>query len=134
LNADLTIALLVLVTEFAAKGGENVLHAEALVRPLVDGRVFEIEHHAGGAGIQHFDDEFGFVGGACHLVALIRGPRGQSDFPIGCGGFGIGEEVWQLSAVCGRDGLLAFGDEFLLPKGEALVQRAEEIDEASGKF
>ena len=102
--------------------------------PLIDGGVFEIEHDPGSAGVEHFDDQFGFIGGAGHLVALVLAPGRHADLPelaLGLAGRQVGR---QLAAVRGRQRSLAPGDKLLLPGSEALVQRLEELKETGGKF
>ena len=53
-----------------------------LVLPLVDHRVFEVEHDAGRAGVEHLHDQLGIVRRTGHLVALILAPLRQLDPPV----------------------------------------------------
>jgi hypothetical protein len=51
------------------------------VIPLVDGGIFQIEHHAGRSRVHHLNDEFGVISRARHLIALILAPRWQLNPP-----------------------------------------------------
>ena len=54
LDRDRATAFSVVISQMAAQRGKHVRNAQHQVLPRVRHRVFEIEHHAGGAGIQHF--------------------------------------------------------------------------------
>ena len=75
------VAFLVVIAELAAQAGQNVGHARFVMRPLVDAGIFQIEHHAGRARVQHLDAQFAVVGGPGHLVALVVAPLRQRDPP-----------------------------------------------------
>ena len=55
-NSNLLIPLLVEISQFAAQGRMNVIDAKLEMVPEVRHRIFQVEHHAGSAGVEHFDD------------------------------------------------------------------------------
>ena len=93
LDADRARRAWIVVRQLAVERGDDVVVAEHEVIPRVGHRVFEIEHHAGRAGVEHLDDELGVVGGSGHLIALICAPRRQLDAPVGRRGFGLAEDT-----------------------------------------
>ena len=100
INFHDAIALFVVVAQAAGERFQNILDSREDVLPAIGGGVLEIEHYAGSAGIQHLHDEFGIVGGAGHLIALIGAPFGKRDAPFGGGGFG-GREIIGVAAGVG---------------------------------
>ena len=56
LDRDGAAAFAIVVGQVTAQRGEHIGDAQHQVLPGVGHRVFEIEHYAGGAGIQHFYD------------------------------------------------------------------------------
>src|SRR5947209_19902336 len=53
IDSDLLVPFLIEVSQLAAKGGMDVANAKLEMVPEVCHRVFEVEHHAGRAGVQH---------------------------------------------------------------------------------
>src|SRR5207249_1958876 len=80
-NADQLVTLLVKICERAAQRFENVFYAQPLMLPLINGRIFKVEHHAGGARVKHLDHKLGGIRRASHLVALVLTPFRQLDLP-----------------------------------------------------
>ena len=128
-NADHLIAFLIEVGQLAAQRRQNILNAEFQMVPEVRHRVFQVEHHAGRAGVEHLDHQLGVVGRAGHLVALVLHVIRQLDAPVRLGGF-RGQPVLRLApGVRGLEYLLAFFDKFLLQRCETPVQRLEKLAE-----
>ena len=75
------VALAVLVSQCAAEGGQYVVDAARGVGPEIRGGVFEVQHHAGSPGIQHFYHEVRVIRWTGHLIALVGAPTGQLDAP-----------------------------------------------------
>ncbi len=63
--------------------------------PGIGHGIFEIEHDARRAGIEHFHDELGVVGRTRHLIALVGAPIGECDSPGGISGIGRGQIMGQ---------------------------------------
>src|SRR3954465_6921295 len=61
IDSDLLISFLIEVSQLAAKGRMDVANAKLEIVPEVRHRVFEVEHHAGRAGVQHLDHELRVV-------------------------------------------------------------------------
>jgi len=72
----LAAALQVAVREPPGECFVDVVHAAHQVRPRVRHRIFQVEHHAGGARVEHLHHQLGVVRGPGHLVALILAPAG----------------------------------------------------------
>ena len=133
LDGDGAVALLVVVGEGAFEGLEDVGGAFDHVALAADHGVFEVEHDAGCAGVEHLDDELGVVGGAGHLVALVLAPVREVDAPAAVGGVGGGQVVGEVAAVGAGEGVAALGGEVALTGGEALVEGAVEGEELAGE-
>ena len=89
-----------------------------MVLPGVGDGVLQIEHHPGSAGIQHFHDKIGVIGGPGHLVPLIRAPGGKLNAPRICCRHGGRQEIGNLAAVGLAQGVIAAGDQRALPQCE----------------
>ena len=129
-----SIALLVVIAEFAAQAGENIGDAGLMMRPLVDAGIFQVEHHSGRARVQHLHAEFAIIGGPRHLVALVLAPVGQRDPPAIA--HRVGREVMRGLFAFERslqhfDPLLR---KLLLPRSEPPVQREKKIHKAGGQI
>src|SRR5262250_3373075 len=126
-NANQLVALLIEVRQCAAQCGENVFDRKTLVIPLVHRRVFQVEHHARRARIEHLYNQFRVVGRPGHLVTLVLAPLGQLDSPpiayrlarIAVGGF------VPLQGLSKHP--LALANQLFLPGRETLVQILEEV-------
>src|ERR1700735_5643411 len=130
-NGALTLA--VVVCQFTAKRGEAVGNTEGSVRPGIRRRVFEVEHHARRSRVQHLDHEFGVVGGAGHLVALIPAPIRQFDTPRFGGCWGRRQVAWQMALVgCSETGSTPF-DELALMRSKSTMQRQQKLDKTLGE-
>src|SRR5258708_39859423 len=96
-NAQITVALSIVVSQRATKRLQNIFDSQALMFPLIHRGILEIEHHAGGAGIEHFYDEFGVIGRPGHLIALIGAPRGHFDTPVFARGRRRRKMIWLVA-------------------------------------
>ena len=67
-------ALGVDVRELAVIRGDRVVDALERVLEGVRHRVFEVDHHAGRARVEHFHDQLGVVRRTGHLIALVQTP------------------------------------------------------------
>ena len=86
-------------------------------------------HDARRAGIEHLDDQFGIVGGAGHLVALVLAPRRQLNPPAVPDRFQWVVMGGLVALVRFRQHALAHGNQFFLPGREAPVQRSQKLQE-----
>ena len=127
LDADRAFALFVFVGQCAAQCGENVAHAQALVPPLVHRGVFQVEHDARRAGVEHLHHQLGFIGGTGHLVALVLAPLRNRNLPQLALGLACGKMRRQVAMMRRLQRSLAPGRQLLLPGSEALVQRQQKL-------
>src|SRR5262249_16247850 len=81
LDAYFRVSLAIEVGEASFKSREHVVDSATGVLPLIGLGIFEVQHNARSAGVEHVHDEVGVVGGSGHLVALIRAPGRQFDSP-----------------------------------------------------
>ena len=61
LNADQLVPLLVEVSQSAAQRLQNIFHAQPLMLPLVDRRVFQVKHHSRRARVEDFHYEVSVI-------------------------------------------------------------------------
>ena len=134
LDGNLRLLFLVEVAQLSAQCGEDILDAERQVGPEVGVRILQVEHDSGRAGVQHLHHQFGIVGGASHLVALVGAPGGQLDAPIAGARNGLGQVSGQFSAVRCRQHFVALPQECLLARSELAVQRQKKLHEARGQI
>ena len=132
-DADLAVALAVLVSERAFESLDDVAHARQDVVPGVGHRVLQVEHHSRGPRVQHLHDQLSVVGRSGHLVALVLAPPGQGDLPAGRGRFGGRQVVWKLAGVRPPQHFLALGGQGLLARSELTMQPLEEIEKPAGQ-
>ena len=123
-------ALPVLVGELAVERRDDVADPGHEVRPAVRHRVLEVEHHAGGARVQHLDHQLGVVGRTRHLIALVEAPARQLDAPVSLGGRRGRQVIGELAGVRGRQDLETTSRQRLLARRECEMQRLVEILES----
>ena len=99
IDADGFVALTVEVREPARERLKNVFDAARVVFPGVGSGVFQIEHDAGRAGIQHLHNKIGVVCRSRHLVPLIRAPRRKLNAPGIRGGHRRRQVIGELPGV-----------------------------------
>ena len=114
----------------AAESGQHVGDAQHQVLPGVSHRVFEIEHYAGRAGIEHFYDELAVVGGAGHLVALILAPGWELDAPVFLCCCGRRQVIRQMASKGCFQGLIALFNQGALPGRKLFMEGNKELDES----
>jgi hypothetical protein len=128
------VTLLVVITEFATQAGENVPDAGLVMVPLVNARVFEVEHHTRRARVEHLHTEFAIVRGSSHLITLVLAPLRQRYAPsvanrvgreVMRGLFAFQRTLQDLGALLGK---------LLLPRRKSAVQGKEEIHKARGQI
>src|SRR5581483_1023227 len=124
------IALFVEVAQLAAQSGVNVLDPELEVVPEVCDGVFEIEHDAGGSGVEHLHHQFGIVGRAGHLVSLILAPLEDSYIPFTGGPLRCRKVIRQLAGVRLGEHSLALGNELSLARSETRVKWKKKIQKS----
>ena len=122
INGDGAVALAVEIAEFAAQRRKDVGDALREVWPGIGDGIFQIEHDAWSARVQHLHDEFGVIGRAGHLIALILAPFRQLDAPGGLGGLGSRQVVGQLAPMRGFERCGAASDQIPLARCEGAVQ------------
>ena len=88
----------------------DVVDAKLKMVPDVRHRVFEVQHHSGRAGIQHFYHQLGVVCRAGHLVALVLAPLRQRDAPFAGRRFRRRKMIRQLTPVSIGKNSFALGD------------------------
>jgi hypothetical protein len=110
------------------------VNAARQVGPVVGHRIFQVEHHARRAAVQHFDHQFSVVCGAGHLVSLVLNPAWQFDHPIARRGLGGRPVIGQSPLVRLAERFGPFGHQRLLARSEDLMQRRQKIHEAPGQF
>src|SRR5439155_22205375 len=127
LNADQLVPLLVEVSQSAAQRLQNIFHAQPLMLPLVDRRVFQVEHYSRRTRVEHFHYEVGIVRRPCHLVSLVLAPLRQLNSPAVPYCFS-GIEVCRLVVVMRlRQNPLSIFNQLLLPRSKTFVQRGEKF-------
>ena len=130
IDADSLIALAVEIREPARERFENIFDSARIVLPGIGVRIFEIQHHAGSAGIQHFHNQVRIVGGTSHLIALITAPCGQFN-PPGVRGRHRGRQIIrQLACVSFRERIPAPRQQRALPQSERGVQRSKKLQKS----
>ena len=129
IDADGLVALAVEIGQRPASASRMFSMPRRLCSQELAVGVFEIEHHAGSAGIQHLHHEFGVIGRTGHLVALIRAPRRQLDAPGICRGHRRRQVVRKLAGVRFNQGAIAAGNESTLARGERSMEWHEEFNE-----
>ena len=101
--------------------------------PLVHHGVFQIEHHARRARVEHLYHQVRVVRWACHLVALVLTPRRQFNSPASANRV-AGKPVRRIFSVMGPlENALAFFDQRLLPGSEAPMQWGQKFHESLGQ-
>src|SRR5579862_2130987 len=133
-NGDVGVALFVEIGELAAQSLLNIVDASLDVLPAIGGGIFEVKHHPGRAGIEHFYDEVGVVGRAGHLIALVGAPSRQLDFPRAGGGLRRRQIIRLVAGERIAEGEVANAEKELLARSEFFVKRGEKFEEAGGQF
>src|SRR5581483_3394841 len=123
----------VVVGERSAQRLQDILRAELLVLPFIDHRVFEVQHYARGAGVQHFHHKFRFVGGAGHLIALVEAPVRQFDSPVAAGHRRRKEMRGLVAAQRFFERFAARFQESAMTRRKSAVQRREKIQKTRGQ-
>ena len=133
-DAHRFVALVIEVREPAGERFQNIFNPLRIVLPGVGSGVFQVEHDAGSAGIQHFHDKVGVICRAGHLVPLIRAPGGKLNAPKICGGDRGGQVIGNLARVGFGQGVIAARDQRALPQRERGMQRRKEFEKARGEI
>ncbi len=107
IDAHRFVALAIEVVEPAGERFQNIFNPLRIVPPGVGRGVFQIEHDAGSAGIQHFHDKIGVIRGAGHLVPLIRAPGRKLNAPGICGRYRGRQVIGNLARVGFGQGVIA---------------------------
>ncbi len=113
---------------------QNIFNPLRIVPPGVGRGVFQIEHDAGSAGIQHFHDKIGVIRRAGHLVPLIRTPAGKLYAPGIRRGHRGRQVIGNLARVGFGQGVIAARHQCALPQRERGVQRRKEFEKARGEI
>ena len=130
LDGNSQIAFAVEVRQTARERLENVPDSALVVFPGICSGVFEIEHDAGSAGVQHFHHEIGFVGRTRHLIALVGTPFRKLDAPGICSGDRWRQVAGQLTSLGFGEGRFATDNKGALARSERSVKWHEEFNEA----
>ena len=127
LDANQLVSLLVEVSQSAAQRLQNIFHAQPLMLPLVDRRVFQVKHHSRRARVEHFHYEVSVICWPCHLISLILAPLWQLNSPAVSYRFS-GIEVCRFIVVMRlRQNPLSIFNQLLLPRSKTFVQRGEKF-------
>ena len=133
LDADQFVPLLVEIGQSPAQCLQDVLHADPLVLPFVDHGVFQVEHHAGRAGVKHFDHQIGVVRRTRHLVALVLAPFRQLDSPVAAHRV-PGKPVYRLFSLMRLcQDLLPLRDQRPLARRKAAMQGCQKLQKSLGQ-
>src|SRR5439155_6422080 len=127
LNADQLVPLLVEVSQSAAQRLQNIFHAQPLMLPLVDRRVFQVKHHSRRARVEHFHYEVGIVRRPCHLVSLVLAPLRQLNSPAVSYRFSGIKMRRFVVIVRLRQNALSIFNQLLLPRSKTFMQRSEKF-------
>ena len=104
------------------KRRKDVRDREHRVLPDVGDGIFQVEHHARRAGVQHLHHELAVIGRACHLIALVLAPGGKLDAPVRAGCVGRRQVIRQLALMRRGERSRALLVECALSRREMLVE------------
>ncbi len=126
-DAHRLVTLAVKISESPRQRFQNVLYTLRVVFPHVRSRIFQVQHYAGRAGIEHLHHEFCVIRRPSHLIPLVRAPRRQLDAP----GTHGPDRRWQVgrnfSRVRFRLRVFAPRHERPLPQRQRRVKRGQKI-------
>ena len=124
-----TVPLRVVVGQRATQRLQNIFHAQPLMLPLVDRRVFQVEHYSRRTRVEHFHYEVGIVRRPCHLVSLVLAPLRQLNSPAVSYRFSGIKMRRFVVIVRLRQNSLSILNQLLLPRSKAFMQRSEKFQQ-----